>query len=277
MLPARSAALLALLVLWTTRADAQAEPNPEPTPPTPPPCESAPPTPPPVEPPPVDPTPDAPPDAPPAPSPPPDAPPPLPAGRALANLPADTCLTLLRAHGVTFDELLPEDAPGVRTPVRVHGALGGVSVVPRNDPERSVHAVLDCRLALAVLAWAPTLRAAHVVKIEHYSAYRANARVAGRGPVSGHASAMALDAARFHTDDGEVLDVLVDWADRRRGADPCAPRDDEPTASHTLRSVVCEAVRVDLFQVVLTPHHDPAHQNHVHLELRPGVDWSFVH
>lgn len=266
-----SIALLAVLVSWTTSADAQAEPDPAPTPPT-----APPPTAPPDAAP--DTAPDAnPPDAPPDPPPPPDAPPPLPTGRALANLPADTCLTLLSAHGVTFDALLPEDAPGVRTPVRVHGALGDVTVVPRNDPEQSVHAVLDCRLALAVLAWAPTLRAAHVAKLEHYSAYRGNARVAGRGPVSGHASAMALDAARFHTDDGEVLDVLVDWADRRRGADPCAPRDDEPTGSRTLRSVVCEAARLDLFQVVLTPHHDPAHRNHVHLELRPGVTWSYVH
>jgi hypothetical protein len=28
---------------------------------------------------------------------------------------------------------------------------------------------------------------------------------------------------------------------------------------------------------VLTPHHDRAHQNHVHLELVPDVDWTYVH
>lgn len=200
----------------------------------------------------------------------------LPVGRALANLPAEACLRLLRENGVIFDSIAPEDAPGARTPIRVHGAIGGVTVVPRNDPERSVHALLDCRLALALLAWAPTLRAAHIHKIEHYSAYRANARVGGNGPISGHASAMAIDLALFHTEDGEVLDVLVDWADRTHGADPCAIREDEPARSRTLRGVVCEAVRLDLFQVVLTPHHDAAHQNHVHVELRPGVDWSFV-
>jgi len=27
---------------------------------------------------------------------------------------------------------------------------------------------------------------------------------------------------------------------------------------------------------VLTPHHDRAHQNHVHLELVPDVPWSYV-
>lgn len=44
-----------------------------------------------------------------------------------------------------------------------------------------------------------------------------------------------------------------------------------------MRSAVCAAVQRDLFQIVLTPHHDEAHANHVHLEVRPGVDWVYVH
>jgi|GEM_PF-1189200 len=196
--------------------------------------------------------------------------------RAIANLSTDACIAILRGNGVAFDVLDAEDAPGVGTPIRLRGPLGGVTIAPRNDPQRSPHAIVDCRLAVALLSWAPTLRAAHVNEIEHYSAYRANARIGGRGAVSGHASGMALDAALFHTDDGAVFDVLVDWADRTRGEAPCTPRDDEPPGSQLLRSVVCAAVHADLFQVVLTPHHDAAHQNHVHLELRPGVDWSFV-
>jgi hypothetical protein len=43
-----------------------------------------------------------------------------------------------------------------------------------------------------------------------------------------------------------------------------------------LRSVVCEAIDSQLFQVVLTPHHDRAHENHVHLELKPEVNWTYV-
>ena len=197
-------------------------------------------------------------------------------GRAIANLSSDACLAILRGNRVAFDVLDAEDAPGVGTPIRLRGPLGGVTIAPRNDPQRSPHAIVDCRLAVALLTWAPTLRAARVNEIEHYSAYRANARIGGRGAVSGHASAMALDAARFHTDEGVVFDVLVDWADRTRGEAPCTPRDDEPPGSQLIRGVVCAAVHAELFQVVLTPHHDAAHQNHVHLELRPGVDWSFV-
>jgi hypothetical protein len=201
----------------------------------------------------------------------------LPAGRALAALTSDACLEALRAQGVAFDRLPDTDAPGVTTPIRLRAPLAGIRVAPSNDPENSPHAVLDCRLALALVAWAPVLRAADVVAVEHYSAFRANARVGGSGPVSGHASGLALDAARLHLANGEVADVLADWGDRTRGDEPCTPRDDEAPRARLLRGVVCAAVAADLFQIVITPHHDAAHQNHVHLELRPGVDWSYVH
>ena len=43
-----------------------------------------------------------------------------------------------------------------------------------------------------------------------------------------------------------------------------------------LRGTVCDAIERSLFHVVLTPHHDKAHQNHVHLELKPSKDWTYV-
>jgi hypothetical protein len=201
----------------------------------------------------------------------------LPAGRALAALTPDACLDALRAQGVAFERVAESEALGVTTPIRLRAPIAGIRVAPSNAPDSSPHAVLDCRLALALVAWAPTLRAADVVAVEHYSAFRANARVGGSGPVSGHASGLALDAARLHLASGEVADVLADWGDRTRGDEPCTPRDDEAPRARLLRGVVCAAVAADLFQIVITPHHDAAHQNHVHLELRPGVEWSYVH
>jgi hypothetical protein len=57
---------------------------------------------------------------------------------------------------------------------------------------------------------------------------------------------------------------------------PAAPPGEENVNQRTLRSLVCSAARQELFQVILTPHHDRAHRNHVHLELRPGVDWDYI-
>jgi hypothetical protein len=185
----------------------------------------------------------------------------------------NACYGVLRRRGVAFERLAKGELNGIAMPVRLTGKLGGIDVVPRGGKQRSI---LDCRLALALLSWAPTLRKAGVVRLEHYSIYRPGARIRGGPRISGHAYALAIDAARFHMKDGRVLDVLNDWEDRDRGDAPCPRRSDEPRDSRVVRGMICDAVAHNLFQVVLTPHYDKAHDNHVHLELKPDVDWMYV-
>lgn len=199
-----------------------------------------------------------------------------PSGRQIANLSSVACLDYLRAANVEFEEVPSSEASNVATPVRLTSRVGGIEVTGR--ARSRVHAVMDCRAVLAMLAWSDLLREAGVTALEHYSVYRPGARVAGTRSASGHASAMAIDAAIFVFEDGTRADINVDWGDRTRGANPCeGDHDDETPVAETLRSLVCGAVERDLFQVVITPHHNQAHQNHVHLELRPDVNWSFVH
>jgi hypothetical protein len=186
----------------------------------------------------------------------------------------DDCYAALQAEGVAFERVAESEALDVDTPARLLGPLRGVEVVARGGGR--THTILDCRLALALLSWAPALKQAGVVRLEHYSIYRPRARTPRARRVSGHARGLAIDAARFHMHNGEVLDVLTDWEDRDRGGAPCPQRPDEPWSSRVLRGVVCDAVESNLFQVVLTPHHDRAHENHVHLEIRPDVDWTYV-
>jgi hypothetical protein len=197
-------------------------------------------------------------------------------GTASPRLPrsADACYRALRSRGVAFQRVPAARARGVKMPTRLTGPIDGVEVRARG--RKRVHAILDCRLALALHSWAPTLRAAGVTRLEHYSMYRPGARVGSNGKVSGHARGLAIDAARLYLQDGAVIDVLKDWEDRSRGDAPCPHRPDEARPSRILRSVVCDAVDRRLFQVVLTPHHDRAHENHVHLELKPEVGWTYV-
>jgi hypothetical protein len=187
-----------------------------------------------------------------------------------------TCYEQLGAAGVALERVSSTQARGVQNPIRLRGPIGGVEIVQHDRRAPPQQSILDCRLALAVLDWAPTLRRAGVRRIEHYSIYRPGARVGGDGKRSGHALGMALDAAKFHLDNGEVVDVLTDWEDRDRGESPCPKRSDEAWQGRLLRDLVCHAVDRNLFQVVITPHHDKAHENHVHLELRPEVDWTYV-
>lgn len=196
----------------------------------------------------------------------------LPTGRAIAALEPEPCLTILREAGVVF-EARPE-AEGVGIPILLRGTLGGVALESRNHVE--LHEIMDCRLAVAVLAWAPALRAAGVRRLLHYSVFRPSARVATTGRPSGHAGGLAIDLAVLETDDGTAHDVLTAWEARERGAPPCEGEHEEAATSAALRRLVCEAARSELFQIVLTPHFDRAHQNHLHLELRPGVPWQYV-
>jgi hypothetical protein len=207
-----------------------------------------------------------------------DAPPPLaplPEGRAVGRTSPDLCLDLLVAHEVGFEPVDPEAAPGIEAPVRLVGPIGGVSL--GSSSRTWNNEVYDCRLVLALLAWSSELAEAGVVRIDHASSYRPGARVSASGAPSGHAAGLALDVMRFHRADGSVLDVLDLWSSAERGADPCGDGHDDPGDLAALRALVCGAAEADLFQIVLTPHFNETHRNHVHLEVRPDVEWSYVH
>jgi hypothetical protein len=198
----------------------------------------------------------------------------LPSGRAITGLSAQECTRLLQSAAVRFDPISKTKTPAIRSPIELQSSVLGVQFAPASGMAK--YGYVDCRLAVALLAWAPILRDAGVTKVEHYSTFRPGATVRTTGKVSGHAHALAIDAARFHMRDGKTIVVLDDWDERERGGSPCPVRASEDREGRILRSVVCRAVERDLFQVVITPHHDLDHQNHVHMEIVPGINWSYV-
>ena len=185
-----------------------------------------------------------------------------------------SCHESLRRAGVRFSVIPDRDAPGVLWPIRLQGPVEGVTFVPQD--QSPVYAILDCRLAATLRAWAPDLRRAGVRRVEYFSMYRPNAVIAGTDTVSGHAHGMAIDAARFVLQSGAVVDVLDDWEGKKRGQAPCPMRPDEGRPGRLLRGIACSAADRKLFQVVLTPHYNKAHDNHVHLEIKPDVSWTYV-
>jgi hypothetical protein len=195
-----------------------------------------------------------------------------------ASLSQDDCEAELATRDIAFTR---EAAPAVLAPVRVTGALRGV--VFRTDGKEaarvtSPYEIADCRLVLALDDFAAILARHDIVEVRHYSMYRPP-----RGWPEGklgarHAGALALDAGRFITRDGAVLDVDRDFHGKL-GARPCgdgaAPRPATPAAIE-LRAILCEAVDARLFNVVLTPNYNRPHKNHFHLEVTAGVSWFLV-
>lgn len=179
---------------------------------------------------------------------------------------ADACYEALERAGVAFERIPQRDAPGVGWPIRLSGAIAGVRVygAPKNAPTN----YLDCRLGRALLEWSPLLKRAGVVGLQHYSMYRHDATIGESTKASGHASGRAIDVAYFDLADGRRLSVLDDWKNRKRAVEPCSVTSGGD-AEKRMRELVCDALGLQLFQVVVTPHHNEAHKNHVHLEVGP--------
>ncbi|MET0387332.1 MAG: extensin family protein [Polyangiales bacterium] len=177
------------------------------------------------------------------------------------------CHAALREAGVAYQSVSSAAGGVIAQPIVLLGPVGGVQVRGAGKID-AVTSHLDCRLALTLLAWAPLLRSRNVVGLEHYSMYRAEAVVGSSARASGHASGLAVDVAVIELGDGRKLSVLHDWANRARGGDPCGSWPDHD-AGKLLRELVCDAAARGLFQTIVTPHHNDAHANHVHLEITP--------
>jgi hypothetical protein len=186
----------------------------------------------------------------------------------------DDCRERLDELGIAYRPYTGRGADVVEEPVRLRGPVGGVEVTFRGRSR--VHAVLACPLVLALHRWAPALRRAGIRRLEHFSAFRPGARIASTGRPSGHSRGLAIDVGVFHFDDGSRFEVLTGWVDRDRGEPPCEGPKNEPEPSRGIRALVCRAFGDGIFQVVVTPHHDDAHANHVHLEVVPDVPWTWI-
>ena len=182
---------------------------------------------------------------------------------------AAACAASLKQADVEYRDVSPAAADGIAWPIRLTGPIGGIRIAGGETPEADTN-YLDCRLAVTLLAWAPSLRARGIVAIEHYSMYRSLSRVDGSDKPSGHAAGRAIDIGRIELEDGRMLSVLTDWKNRKANANPCAQwRDD--AAGKLLRDLACDAAQRGYFQVVVTPHHNAAHANHLHLEIDPAA------
>lgn len=212
------------------------------------------------------------------------------------KMPSNACLRRLKKEGVSFKE--PKfKTPLVDTPVLLEGPIDGVEIVPHWQRKNRVNSVMDCHLALALVAVARLARYHGIRSIQYYSTYRplkVPPRKCDKGKAgrkcrkakqnyerarsdqksSQHRRALAIDIRWFITENDDTIDVLEHF-DRRSHKDPCSynPRTRE---ARVLTRIVCDLHRDHIFSVVLTPNANKAHHNHLHLDITPGVRWSIV-
>lgn len=94
-----------------------------------------------------------------------------------------------------------------------------------------------------------------VAKLHHMGTYNCrgrNGKTAGR--LSEHAFGRAIDIRSIELADGTIIDVTRHWRNAGRKSE----------FLHDLARRACKH-----FSVVLTPNHDHAHRDHIHLDTGP--------
>ncbi len=205
------------------------------------------------------------------------------------------CLKALEEAGVTWK--VPDfKTYFVDTPILLTSPIEGVEIKPRWPRAVPENAVMDCRLALALVNVAREARSGGMKEILFYSTYRPIKPPKGpcekgrkgkkcraakkkydkakKGKMSQHRRALAIDIRWFVTDDGETIDVLEDY-ERHDKEPPCA---DEPEteAGKFLRGFACGLHATKTFNVILTPNANKDHHNHFHMDITPDATWYII-
>jgi hypothetical protein len=95
---------------------------------------------------------------------------------------------------------------------------------------------------------------AEIAQIHHYGSYSCRRMTGNQRRMSLHSTGQALDISGFTTTTGRHVGVQQGW----RGAR------DEAAFLRDLSLAACRH-----FNVVLTPNHDAAHRDHIHVDIGP--------
>jgi hypothetical protein len=192
-----------------------------------------------------------------------------------AELGKKECLAELELRAVPFraaDAKTIRKARGVDTPVHLTGELRGVRfehahppATPRDGP------LMDCRLLVALDDLATIAGDRGVAAVRYNSVYRRGWGKKGHR----HPAGVAIDVVGFVTKDGRELEVLEDFQGSGIGSKTCG--EDAPAApageARELRELVCALHAEHVFNLILSPHYDRRHKDHLHLEVRRGIKW----
>ena len=195
----------------------------------------------------------------------------------LMRMDAGRCHDYLRAHEVPFVALARGQAPEVAIPVRLRGAIAGVTfTIPwSKDEARDPHAIWDCRLVAALVPVAEFLHAHGVTEVQYFSALR-RGKIVRDKPRSQHNVGLAIDLLGLRGPAFALATVEKTYPKGLlrscpAGAAPGSPGAPVPVGAAVddlYLALVCQAYARGLFHTILTPDHDRAHANHLHLDLK---------
>lgn len=181
------------------------------------------------------------------------------------------CLEDLVARGIPFEPTLiadahPVDDPSltchVEDPVRMFSGYQGVDLAYDSGESGSITGA--CSLAHAVADTIEDVVDDGVVRIRHLGTYNCRL-IAGSTSLSRHGYGDAIDLSAFDFDDGTAWTLVDDWEHDTTTF--------ETEAGQWLWDTSQGWHEQKLWNVILTPNYNAAHDNHFHVDLTPGSDF----
>ncbi len=168
-----------------------------------------------------------------------------------------TCFAALERESVSF-------APWVDAPAVDVCAVPAAVVVQASTAAMTPTLRTSCPMMLAWARFEPEMQelarrrlGSEIAKIHHYGSYNCRRMSGNQRRMSLHSTGQALDLSGFTTASGRYVGVQQGWRGRR----------DEAAFLRELSLAACRH-----FNVVLTPAHDRAHHDHIHVDIGP---WRF--
>ena len=162
---------------------------------------------------------------------------------------------------------VPESAPHLRctidTPVRLRSPVNGITWQYLDNAPSSM--LMGCELAIAVHRLSQLLAEYDVVAVGHLGTYNCRTIRGNDGAshrISQHGLGRAIDLRWFRQSNGTVHDVYDHW---EHGADDFTT----PQAAF-LYAIAQEMHQRRIFNIVLTPEFNAAHDNHFHVDITEG-------
>ena len=179
--------------------------------------------------------------------------------------PEAECLAALDEAGIPYERWAEDLEAPVATPVRITGAIGGVSFVTLREGEP---VLVSCELAARLPILTRIARAEGAHRIVILSSHRTQPRI------SFHRLGLALDIFAFDTRRGRlsVNDHFVETPGHRTCE---APEPSDWRAAALLR-IACGLAESERWSSILTPNYNDGHRNHFHIDIRPDDDRIFV-
>ncbi len=181
------------------------------------------------------------------------------------------CFADLDQRGINYTRQAPrQDSPRDRPditcditgPVTVDSPIAGVNFryVTHEEPRPMF---MSCYLAAALHRMAQILREFDVVEVGHIGTYNCRL-ISGTDSLSQHGLGLAIDLKWFRRSDGLVFDVEDHW-------EHGVTENFQTEEARLLYELAWQMHTRQVFNIILTPEFNAAHDNHFHVDLTEGA------